>query len=100
MTERDGGFEIYTMNADGSAQTNLTATSSHDEDEPSWSPDGSKIAYNTCVAAERHLHDRRQRHSPEAVDEGAGNDAEPSWSPDGTKIAFRSVREGESRSTR
>ena len=38
--------EIYVMNADGSAQTRLTNTLGEDW-FPTWSPDGSKIAFST-----------------------------------------------------
>lgn len=41
--ERD--HEIYTMNADGSDKKRLTLTPKLKEGEPSWSPDGNRIAY-------------------------------------------------------
>ena len=41
---RDGNYEIYVMNADGSAQARLTNDGAVDL-EPAWSPDGSKIAF-------------------------------------------------------
>ena len=42
-------FEIYTMNlVDGSALTNVTDNNAH-EDEPAWSPSGTKIAYRKNV---------------------------------------------------
>ena len=41
-SKRDGNFEIYIMNADGSKQTNLTNNPAYDNC-PSWSPDGKKI---------------------------------------------------------
>src|ERR1044072_4457908 len=40
----DGNYEIYAMNADGSNQVRLTNNSASDL-EPSFSPDGSKIAF-------------------------------------------------------
>jgi TolB protein len=42
---RDGNKDIYLMNADGSNQRNLTRTSSSDEEQPVWSPDGQRIAF-------------------------------------------------------
>ena len=42
ISSRDGNFEIYAMNADGSEQTNLTNYSDKDM-APCWSPDGKKI---------------------------------------------------------
>lgn len=37
-------FEIYTMSADGSGQTNVTNNLAEDR-EPAWSPDGTQIAF-------------------------------------------------------
>ncbi len=36
FSDRDGNFEIYVMNADGSDQTNITNTPGINETEPSW----------------------------------------------------------------
>jgi dipeptidyl aminopeptidase/acylaminoacyl peptidase len=41
---RDGNWEVYVMNADGSGEINLTKNSAYDY-EPSWSPDGKKIVF-------------------------------------------------------
>ena len=43
---RDGNFEIYVMNPDGSEQTRLTNNEAFDV-VPSWSPDGQKIAFTS-----------------------------------------------------
>ncbi|MEW6215632.1 MAG: chitobiase/beta-hexosaminidase C-terminal domain-containing protein, partial [Nitrospirota bacterium] len=41
---RDGNYEIYVMDADGTGQTNLTNNPGIDV-WPAWSPDGTKIAF-------------------------------------------------------
>src|SRR3989475_8856806 len=84
------------MNADGTGVTRLT-TSASDDLSPAWSPDGSKIAFQT---------NRDSGFSPEIyvmnVD-GSGqtrltvnpaDDITPAWSPNGTKIAFSTNRDG------
>jgi len=43
-SNRDGNYEVYVMNDDGSQQTNLTQHASNDVDV-SWSPDGRNIAF-------------------------------------------------------
>src|SRR5207247_6229282 len=44
VSDRDGNFEIYVMNADGTGQTRLT-NDTHDDVNPAFSPDGTKIAF-------------------------------------------------------
>jgi hypothetical protein len=44
LSTRDGNFEIYAMNADGTNQANLTDSPATDN-TPSWSPDGTRIAF-------------------------------------------------------
>jgi hypothetical protein len=47
ISNRDGGnWDINVMNPDGSEQTRLTSNPDVDE-EPSWSPDGTKIAFTS-----------------------------------------------------
>src|SRR6266516_1024749 len=41
----DGNFEIFSMNPDGSGQTNLTQNPASDND-PAGSPDGRRIAFS------------------------------------------------------
>ena len=44
MSARDGNWEIYTVNGDGSQPTRLTDNSA-DDGIPTWSPDGNWIAF-------------------------------------------------------
>ncbi|MGI9121116.1 MAG: hypothetical protein ACR2G7_13525 [Acidimicrobiales bacterium] len=95
-----GGF-VYTMNPDGSNQVVLTPDPDLLSNDPSWSPDGTKIAYsrfpNRTEAmnfnAEVYVmnadgsNDTRLTFSP-------GEDRGTSWSPDGSKIVFHSTRTG------
>lgn len=85
---RDGNAEIYTMNVDGSGQTNITYNPSDDWD-PSWSPDGTKIVFQTWRDGNAEIYimnadGRNQRN----ITKHPAEDSHPDWSPDGRKIAF------------
>lgn len=89
-TNRDGNWELYVMNADGSGATNLTRTSDVDELYPKASPDGSMIAF----VADEGPREARTRSLYVMKPDGsgrrklAGNAREPCWSPDGKRIAY------------
>lgn len=77
-------FDIFVMNTDGSGQVQLTTMSTQLED-PSFSPDGSRIVFqmgtDIFVMNADGSSPLNLTHSPE-------REANPSFSPDGRKIAF------------
>jgi Tol biopolymer transport system component len=102
VSTRDGDYAVYTMAADGGGQRRLTEAEGSDDDaseiffqiEPTWSPDGTKIAFSS----------RRSGSFDIYVMNGDGtgtlqltsseeNDSHPTWSADGNRIAF--AREGD-----
>lgn len=88
---------IFVVNADGSALTQVTQSPGFDL-EPSWSPDGQKIAFTRWIAGEFALAEIHVVGADGAgltrVTNEPGFDGEPSWSPDGQRIAFVSRRDG------
>ena len=91
-----GNFEtdIFVMNADGSNVTRLTTAPGIDAN-PDWSPDGTKIAFNSDRSGERHIHVMNADGSGVIqLTFGTYSNIAPVWSPEGSKITFFSSRWG------
>ena len=88
-SDRDGDWEIYSMDVNGDNLVQLTNHPTADE-YPACSPDGSRIAFRSERGVTPDLY----------VMDSDGNNvirlthdvARASWSPDGTRIAFSSFR--------
>lgn len=87
----DLDYEIWVMNADGSAPVRLTRTRELELDKaPAWSPDGSLLAFSrgrgdrTAIWTMRPDGNAARRLRTRAD--------EPAWSPDGRRIAYTSFR--------
>ena len=83
------------MNADGSGQTRLTNNEEIDRN-PSWSPDGEKIAFNSIRDGNEEIYIMNADGSGQTrlTNNSASDDIDPTWSPDGEKIAFASSSDG------
>jgi TolB protein len=95
-------YDVYAMNADGSDIATLFAGPFFYADgpqfyfQPSWSPDGGKIAVVACPLAWDDCYPSSSIGIANADGSGlttlaqAGGFARPTWSPDGSTIAFAS----------
>ena len=111
---RKNGFrtDICVINADGTNLVTLTSANPQLENSesfsPSWSPDGSKLAFASNWNGQRKFEIWvmnangtglvQLTTSVQLGSDGGGplfsNDATPAWSPDGSRIAFSSTRDG------
>jgi dipeptidyl aminopeptidase/acylaminoacyl peptidase len=81
-------FEIYLMTAEGTGLTQLTSSVASDY-APSWSPDGSKIAFTTSRFGNLEIAVMNADGSGVArLTNDTRVDEVPAWSPDGQRIAF------------
>ena len=81
--------EIYVVRSDGTHVRNLTDAPDSNEWGPAWSPDGTRIAFNS----DREGMPQVYVMSADGTGVERLSDVEgeyPAWSPDGTRIAFES----------
>jgi len=83
--------DIFTMPIEKGPTRNLTHSSGAHDKWPSWSPDGSQIAYISDKSGEEELYIETQDGSKPADQITQGGSAmryAPEWAPDGKRIAF------------
>ena len=87
-SRRDGNFEIYSMNSDGSDQINLTQHRAKDA-SPVWSPTGEQILFTSDRGGieELYLMDPDGMNVRQVFKKLIGREF-PTWSPDGKALAY------------
>ena len=87
-------YDVFVIDADGSDLVRLTEDSATDW-LPSWSPDGSKIVFQSNRDGVGEVFVMNANGSDERnITNHPAMDGWPTWSPDGSKIAFQSQRDG------
>jgi len=102
FSSNDSATGIAVMNAtDGSEVVRVTKefcypTGCTIPGYPTWSPDGTKIAFNTPRDGNSEIYITNADGSGQVnlTSSASSNEFHPAWSPDGLKIAFRSNRDG------
>jgi Tol biopolymer transport system component len=85
-------LDLMVMEPDGSGATKIGGA--YDQ-APSWSPDGSKIAFDAPAGGISAIFTMDADGTGRTqLTSSALPDVNPSWSPDGTQIAFESARTG------
>jgi Tol biopolymer transport system component len=91
------GTDIYTASADGTNIVNLTNNASIEE-EPSFSPDGSRIVFKSNRVTGDTNYDIYTMDTEGGGNvvrlTSVGNNGSPTYSPDGSRIVFVSNRDG------
>jgi TolB protein len=100
-TDQNGGgsgpSDIYTVNPDGTAETQLTHGEFGFASDPNWSPNGQKIVFDGNVSGTPQLYVMNSDGSggdpshPLFADPN-NSDYAPHYSPDGSKIAYQSCQ--------
>jgi Tol biopolymer transport system component len=103
VSRRDGDNEIYALDVvieeGGKLVTGglsqLTDNSASDT-YPSWSPDGSELAFQSDQDGDYDIYSMDINGSQiTALTHNSGFDSSPAWSPDGSQIAFHSSIDGD-----
>lgn len=96
VSDRDGNREIYLVDWEGSNARRLT-TNNYFDDKPVWSPDGTKIAYQSeLLSPEGSFTNvfsiKIDGGTPSNITRFAGKNTSPDWSPDSNSMLFHTNR--------
>jgi TolB protein len=94
VTKAGNEYRLEVADADGEG-TQVALRSNEPIISPSWSPDGTKVAYVSFEAKKPvvYVQDLTSRQRT-VVANHRGNNSAPSWSPDGSKLALALSRSG------
>jgi len=89
-------MQIHVMSFGGFDTGKLTQELSGNNFQPTWSPDGTKIAFVSDRDTQNEIYTMNANGgNSKRLTYAQGDDVSPAWSPDGRKIAFVSDRDGQ-----
>jgi Tol biopolymer transport system component len=95
-SSRDGLYEIYTMNANGTGTATRLTYDALETREPVWSPDGTKIVFvkvsNHGATSEIYVMDAAQGGNEKRLTGNTFIDASPSWHPVSRSLVISEFR--------
>ena len=95
MTGRNGNWDVYEMNADGTGQRNLTADYDKSDGGPVWSIDGNHIAFSRRIEGKEQIFVMdSDGGNLKRVTHNSANNGSPAWSSDGSKLVFQTDVDG------
>src|SRR6266699_2731204 len=98
VSNRDGDYELYATPLDGSPVTKLTDNTADDNAGTGWSPDGSRIAFDSDLdGPDRDIFVMNADGTgvTDLTHDDVVNEGGAAWSPDGRQLAFDSDRDGD-----
>jgi hypothetical protein len=93
VSDRTGTPQLWTMNADGSAQTQLTSDTCF-VSNPEWEPSGTRLVFERqCPGddADLYIADTVGLWAPIQLVADSASDHQPAFSPDGTRVLFTRI---------
>lgn len=86
-SDRDGNWEIYTLDLRTGIAYNLTRAPAADH-SPSWSPDGRQLAFHSNRSSDTDIYVMSSSGRDVLRITDSGRDWRPRWSPNGKRILF------------
>jgi Tol biopolymer transport system component len=93
--EDEVDYDLFTMEADGTHQRNLTRSPGIQDENADWSPTGHRIAFGSDRDANPELYTMCADGSDQTrLTFNEASDFLSTWSPDGRRLAFTTDRDG------